>query len=177
METLPAAPWCKQLKVVSILGTLLLVAVGWLSRGSVPQGLLGGIPRLITALLPFAIGAGAALWIVSGYQVAPGVLLVRRLLWTTSIPLDGLSMVWLDPEVTKGSIKVFGNGGLFAFTGVYQSPKLGRYRAFVTDPRYGVVLARSRGIVVVTPADPESFVRQVKAFFPGIQVGAPARDA
>jgi len=63
--------------------------------------------------------------------------------------------------VLRGSIRLFGNGGFFSFTGVFQSRKLGRYRAFVTDPARCVILRFTGRVVVVSPADPEAFIRDV----------------
>jgi hypothetical protein len=56
---------------------------------------------------------------------------------------------------------LFGNGGLFSFTGVFRSPKLGRYRAYVTDPARTVILRFAERIAVVSPEDPDAFVRDV----------------
>lgn len=176
MRKFPAAPWCMSLVVMSIVGMLLLFVVTYFARGSVPPGSLGGVPRMLVTLLPFIIGSGAALFVVSAYHLDAHGLRIQRLLWQTSIPLDGLERVWQDRDAMKGSIKVFGNGGLFAYSGVFQNAGLGRYRAFVTNPQYTVVLRRSRGAVVVTPANPEAFVRQVQAFFPGVRVGAPDQN-
>ncbi len=51
----------------------------------------------------------------------------------------------------KGSIRTFGNGGLFCFSGRFRNRKLGSYRAFATDPKLAVVLRFPDKIVVVTP--------------------------
>jgi hypothetical protein len=51
---------------------------------------------------------------------------------------------------------------VFSFTGLFRNRTLGMYRAFVTDPRRAVVLRLPRRTVVVSPADPEAFVREVQ---------------
>jgi len=61
----------------------------------------------------------------------------------------------------RGSIRTFGNGGLFSFTGFYRNRLLGAYRAFVTDPRQAVVLRFPKRNVVVSPGAPEEFVRDL----------------
>ena len=70
---------------------------------------------------------------VTGYAVEGNILNVERLFWSTRISLEGLSKAWLEPTVCKGSFRIFGNGGLYSFTGVYQNEALGRYRLFATD--------------------------------------------
>lgn len=70
--------------------------------------------RLLATLLPLAIGAGAALFVIAGYQLDARGLCVRRLLGASSVPLDGRERVWQDAEAIKEPITTFGNGGLFA---------------------------------------------------------------
>ena len=152
-----AAPWSRTLMGISVLGTGFILAVGFLlaARGE-PSG------RLATWALVLLV-AGALLFVVRGYQVRPGVILVRRLLWTTRLPLAGLRSIEADPEAMRGAIRVFGNGGLFSFTGRYRSPKLGGFRAYVTDPARAVVLRFDDRVFVVSPGVPEAFVREVES--------------
>jgi hypothetical protein len=77
----------------------------------------------------------------------------------------------------KCSSRLFGNGGLFSFTGLYRNRSFGRYRAFVTDPARSVALFLPNRVVVVSPADAEGFVRSIHAQFPGVHVGPPSRPA
>jgi hypothetical protein len=60
-----------------------------------------------------------------------------------------------------GSVRTCGNGGLYSFTGWYWNQELGRYRAFVTDHAKIVVLRYPESTVVVSPGDPEGFVKAV----------------
>ncbi|HXZ86218.1 MAG TPA: PH domain-containing protein, partial [Myxococcota bacterium] len=69
-----------------------------------------------------------------------------------------------DAQAMTGSMRLFGNGGLFSFTGLFQSRTLGRYRAFVTDPARAVVLRTARRVVIVSPAEPQAFVEAARAF-------------
>jgi amino acid transporter len=173
MERFPAAPWPTSLKAISLIGTLLLVAVGYVATRAVPPAGFANTLGTLVALVPPAIALVAALFVVRGYSVDGARLVIWRLLWPTVIPLDTPRRVWADPGAMKGSLRVFGNGGLFAFTGVFQNRTLGRYRAFVTDPARTVVLALGRRTIVVTPADPGDFVRHVAAVVPGVEVGEP----
>ena len=52
--------------------------------------------------------------------------------------------------------RLCGIGGLFVFCGLFWSRKLGRYRAYITDPRRAVVLRFGNKVVVVTPDEPDS---------------------
>jgi hypothetical protein len=121
-----------------------------------------GIPHWV-ALLPLAIICGGALFTIRGYTVTPDAILVHRLFWTTRLPLAGLQSAQFEPDAMRRSLRMFGNGGLFSFTGFFRNKALGTYRAFVTDPRKIVVLHFPRRTVVISPGSPKEFVHDVGA--------------
>ena len=165
----PAAPWSTLLKVVSAISTAILLAVSYAAwRAAPPVGLAHDVGTAV-AWVPLAVALGALLFVVTGYEIDASELRVRRLLWTTRIPLNGVKNAWSDPDVIKGSLRVFGNGGLFSFTGLFWSKRIGRYRLYATDLKRSVMLVLADRIVVVTPADPEAFLQQVRILFPGVQ--------
>ncbi len=115
------------------------------------------------SLLPVGVVAVCVLFVIRGYSVVPGALEIHRLLWTTRIPLDGLKELRSEPGAMRGSLRLCGNAGLFSFTGWFWNQPLGIYRAFVTDTHRTVVLRLAKRTLVVSPADPEAFVRDVEA--------------
>ena len=123
------------------------------------------------ALIPLAVLVGSTFFIVSGYTVEASQLWVKRLITSTRIPLSGLRRVWADPNVCKGSVRVFGNGGLFSFTGWFYNKRLGRYRLFATDSRKAVVLQFPDRVIVVTPAAPAAFMEHLHHLMPELLVG------
>ncbi len=149
------APWSAPLIIISSLATVLCcgvtIAIFWSSRGTVTW----------QALLPAAIVCGAALFVIRGYTVTSEAILVHRLFWTTRLPLADLQSAKFEPDAIRWSIRTFGNGGLFSFTGYYWNKTLGAYRAFVTDPRRTVVLRFPKRTVVISPAAPERFVHEI----------------
>ena len=163
----PAAPWGTFLKGISIVVALLLLGVSLLVACFVPARTLP-LLRVVVMAVPLLILLAAALFVVRGYELCDGVLHVRRLLWTTRVPLGELREAAIDPQAGAGSLRLFGNGGLCAFTGWFRNAKLGRYRAFVTDWQQAVVLRASACTVVLSPADPAGFVR-------GLQTPVPSR--
>ncbi len=122
-----------------------------------PQSPLG------LSLPPVGVVVVCILFVIRGYTVVPGALEIRRLLWTTRIPLEGLKELRSEPGAMRGSLRVCGNAGLFSFTGWFWNKPLGIYRAFVTDTHRTVVLRLAKRTLVVSPADPEAFVRDVEA--------------
>jgi len=114
--------------------------------------------------LPLLILPGAALFAIRGYAIEPNALAIRRLLWTTRLPLSGLQSAEAVPNVMRGSLRLFGNGGMFSITGLYRNRALGNYRAFVTDLKKTVVLRFPKRTVVVSPENPEQFVAEISQF-------------
>ena len=98
---------------------------------------------------------------IRGYTTTSDAILIHRMFWTTRLPLVGLRSVEYEPEAMRWSIRIFGNGGFFSFTGLFRNKQLGVYRAFVTDPRRTVVLRYADQSVVISPATPEEFVRDL----------------
>jgi Bacterial PH domain len=154
------APWGKLLIGMSLFASLICVGVAVLMWSRV-EDLEAGPYAAWIAMLPLAVMAFSALFMIRGYVVTADEILIERPLWSTHFARNQLQSAVVDPAVLRGSIRLFGNGGFFSFTGVFQSRKLGRYRAFVTDPARCVILRFSNRVVVVSPADPEAFIRDV----------------
>jgi hypothetical protein len=151
------APWSTSLIVMSVLTTLICLgvsAVTWLNPATRH---LPGVHGYLT-LLPLVILFGTALFTIRGYSVSSDCILVHRLLWQTLLPRVGLESAQVEPEAMRGSMRTFGNGGAFSFTGFYYNKRLGSYRAYVTDPRRCVVLRYANRRVVLSPASPADFV-------------------
>ena len=177
MTRFKAAPWSPSLLVVSVLATAVL-AGAWL----VIAGVISEKARFpfaepygssLALVFPPLVAFGAALFAVRGYAVAPGELRIVRLLWATRIDLEGLLRAASDPSAMRGSLRILGNGGLYAVTGLFQNRTLGRYRAFVTDRKRAVVLFLPARTVVISPEDPAAFLQQLRAFVPGVKVVDP----
>ncbi len=156
-----AAPWGKLLVVLTAFSTLVCVGVSVaVALGADRSSEAPGVMRAAAAL-PMIIVVGAALFMVRGYAVTADEIVVQRPLWSNRFERSRLQSATVDPEALRGSIRLLGNGGMFSFTGVFGSPKLGRYRAYVTDPARTVILRFTDRVVVVSPADPAAFVRDV----------------
>ena len=169
----PAAPWPSLLKASSALVTVLLLGVAVAAYRAVPAA--SGFTHyfgLGIAVVPALILILSLLFTVTGYGVSSSSLAIQRLLWITDIPLVGLRRVFAEPEICRGSIRLIGNAGLFSFTGLYRSARLGRYRLFATDFACAVVLECPHRTVVITPADPDSFVLHMQRAFPSAARGS-----
>jgi hypothetical protein len=163
------APWPKLLIAISFLGTVLLLLATGICLAVLPPRPAG--VRVAVAALPLAIVLGCLLFAVRGYVLTDRELLIQRLGWVNRWPLARLQSVTVDPQAMRGSLRLWGNGGLFAFCGWFRNRKLGIYRAFATDPQRSVVLRFGPRTIVITPDNPTEFVHAIQSRCPGVQTG------
>ncbi|WP_237065538.1 PH domain-containing protein [Microbulbifer guangxiensis] len=146
------APWSRQLRILTVVFTLFLLGLPAILINRAPEN--PPAIYLVSIWLPLAILALSALFAIRGFIIEPDRLLVLRPLWKTSLSLTGLEQAEHDPQAMDGSIRTFGNGGLFGFIGLFRNKKLGRYRAFATDQKNAVVLRFPTHTLVITPDRP-----------------------
>lgn len=153
------APWGRLLRVASSLTVAMLVilTVAWVAFGPGATAL-----GLFFMSLPVAIVVLAALCTVRGYVLTETAIIVRRMGWQTRLPIADLQSVAGDAEAMRGALRIFGNGGLFSFSGYFWSRRLGRFRALATDPSRAVVLRYPKRTVVLTPGDPQHFIMRAR---------------
>ena len=117
----------------------------------------------VIIIVPILALAVSAAFMVRGYVLTDGWLSIKRLGWETRMDLSRLTSATADPDALRGSLRLFGNGGCFAFVGWFRNKNLGVYRAFATDPKRTVVLRFYDKTVVITPDDPQKFVAEINA--------------
>lgn len=146
------APWSTSLIVMSVVASCILV-------GAALHCTITG--HFWVAFVLYAIVFGGVLFTVRGYSIGDDAILVHRLFWSTRLPLLDLQSAEVAPDITQGGIRLFGNGGLFSFSGLFRNRALGVYRSFVTDPHRTVVLRYSTRPVVLSPDSPDDFVHDI----------------
>lgn len=155
-----SAPWGLAVKITTVAVVALLMGVSILGSRHLPDS-TPLFARLSATLLPLAILAGTLPFIVRGYVIADRELRIERVGWQNHISLAEVATVTADPEAMRGSIRLFGSGGLFGFFGWFRNRTLGTYRAYGTDPKHAVVLKLKSRTMVVTPHDPARFVQEI----------------
>jgi hypothetical protein len=154
------APWSTSLILMSVFTSMICLGVSagvWWSAVANHQA----APVRWAALLPLAVLFCTALFTIRGYAITSDAILVDRLLWSTALPRLGLESAQVESDAMRGSIRTFGNGGAFSFSGFYYNKRLGSYRAYVTAPSRAVVLRYTNRRVVLSPAVPEDFVQDL----------------
>lgn len=147
------APWGGLLKGMSLFVVVLLVGIALVGFFDGAPGLLVLYPLILSLAVPF---------MVRGYAIEGGELVVQRPFWTTRFSLAELVSAEVSPTAMKRCIRLFGNGGLFSFTGLYRNKELGTFRAFVNDFNRTVVLKFTSRTIVVSPERPQAFVDAIK---------------
>ena len=164
------APWSTLVRIISVADSAILLGVVLVVGRRLPPG---SWLWLLSVAGPLVVLAGSMLFTVLGYRLEPTRLLVRRLLLWTAIDLEGLRAARHEPAATERSLRLFGKGGLFAIAGLFTNSKLGRYRAFATDPARAVVLElEGRSTIVITPF-PEESAAGLRELRPGLPAEEP----
>ncbi|MBB4285356.1 PH domain-containing protein [Roseospira goensis] len=145
------------------------------SRAAPPSGVVVAVSTLVGGLAAGMVGA-VALWPAQWGLGLAAAGLLALMAWTflrapVGYTLDGGSLTIhlrrgrktlgavaccapVEAPLAK-AVRLWGNGGLFGFTGLYWSKRLGRYHAWLTDPRRAVRVEMTDGRrVVISPADP-----------------------
>jgi hypothetical protein len=158
------APWSPSLVVSSVFATLVCLGVSYALWTLPLRGESAESLRFWLALLPLAVILICALFTVRGYSITNRELAIHRLFWTTRVSLHGLQGAYFDPKATHRSIRTFGNGGFFSFSGHFRNKELGSYRAFMTDRRRAVVLRFPSSVIVISPDRPGDFVNTISQY-------------
>jgi hypothetical protein len=155
--TINAAKWGPMLIASSLISTLLMVGVAVITSRNPLVGPF--IPILV--LTPLA----ALFFIVRSFRVSPTGIHVQRLVWSTFLPLQNPVEFSIRTSLPAGSIRAFGNGGMFSFTGYFWSQRLGRFRVFATDFKRSVLIKSGGATFLLTPDDPVQLVQELKKHF------------
>jgi hypothetical protein len=156
-----SAPWSRSLRLTSAASVAVLLII-------MLVGVIAGPPQLrwwplVMVGVPLVVLVGALPFMVRGYVLTADSIQIQRLGWSTALPLAGLVAVTGEPEGLRGSLRLFGNGGLFGISGWFWNRRLGRFRAYATDQDRVVVLRYRNGDkVVVTPHDVQHFIVRVR---------------
>jgi hypothetical protein len=157
-----SAPWSRSLRLVTALSVALLLTVALTGLVLGPRWPLAW--RMAMVGVPLVVLLGALVFTVRGYVLTESQIEVRRLGWSTTLPYAGLAAVTGEPDGLRGSLRLFGNGGLFAISGWFWNRRIGRFRAYATDPQRAVLLRyRDGSKVLVTPHDVQHFIVRLRS--------------
>ena len=119
---------------------------------------------VLTILLIAGIYISIYLFHITGYEVVKDALIIHRPIKNKSIPLNDIAR---GRKIEKGelrwTLRTFGNGGLFGYTGHFFNKKIGSMRWFATRLDQGVLLqTRDEFNILLTPDEPEAFLQALR---------------
>ncbi|HTX36465.1 MAG TPA: PH domain-containing protein [Bryobacteraceae bacterium] len=154
-EQFAAAPYDNTTKIASFALIAVIVVVTLATRSAIAV-LIGG---LIVAL--------AYAWSPRGYTVAGRAVTVRRLIGKARIPLDGIREArTATQDDLRGAIRLFGNGGLFGYYGIFRTMRLGKCSWYLTNRSEAIVVITSAKTALFSPVDREGFLAAIRATVP-----------
>jgi hypothetical protein len=156
-----SAPWSRSLRLLTTASVVLLLTLALVGLLLGPRESLVWRRAMVGA--PLIVLLGSLVFMVRGYVLTESSIEILRLGWSTVLPFAGLAAVNGEPRGLRGSLRLFGNGGLFAISGWFWNRRIGRFRVYATDPERAVLLRYRDGKqVVVTPHDVQLFIVRVR---------------
>lgn len=96
---------------------------------------------------------------VRGYTVDGNTLRIHRPGWTKDVDLADLEGAEPAPGLLDRSVSLWTTRGMFGVVGLVRHRQVGRYRAYVTDQRRGVLLRfRAGRPLLLSPESPDRFL-------------------
>jgi len=137
------------IKIVTVLVIIIILGLGigsfFNTNLLIPTGLLAVIAVLCYLFAPI------------GYELSNKKLIVRsRLSKSEFFPIEKCSK--LSTPVSFG-VRLWGNGGCFAATGIYWNKSYGKFRAYVVSTKLDdlVLLETKETKIVISPKEPKKF--------------------
>jgi hypothetical protein len=119
---------------------------------------------VVAACLSALIVFGAYAWSPRGYAVSERSIVVNRLIGSARVALAGIREVRVaTPDDFRGCLRLFGNGGLFGYYGLFRTSKLGKSTWYVTNRRKAVVVVTGEKTVLFSPDDVDGFIAAIGA--------------
>jgi hypothetical protein len=130
----------------------------------------------LSALIP----AAAYAYSPRAYAIRERSIVVKRLIGSVRIPLDAIrELRAATADDFRGCLRLWGNGGLFGYYGLFQTSKLGKCTWYVTNRSHAVVLITDTQTVVLSPDDVDGFLTAMHTAAPvaRVQAGQPLLDS
>ncbi len=170
----PPAPGGRLVRLMTLIGVGVLGVAAVVGATLLGLGLVfWGVFAVTLALLVLAVA-----WVgrVKAYAVDGQALVIRTGFVRLLVPLSSITAAHPDPEALRRAMRLWGNGGLFAVTGLFRSQAHGMVRVFVTDPANAVVLIRDgQRALIISPADVVGFLARIQREQPTTDLDPPAK--
>lgn len=97
-----------------------------------------------------------------GYSFDENKISILTRIKKIKIPLPEIKEIKkLEKEDLSGSLRIFGIGGLFGYTGIFYSKKLGFYLSFSTNYN-NLIIIKAKKTYIISPENMDLFLEVVK---------------
>lgn len=113
------------------------------------------------------------------YSIQDRSIVVKRLIGNVTIPLDGIREARVaTADDLRGAYRLWANGGLFGYYGLFSTSKLGKCWWYVTNRKNAVVVVTEQKTVLFSPDDVDGFLAALRAavLVPEIPPTVPSLD-
>jgi hypothetical protein len=101
------------------------------------------------------------------YEFNDGSIVVKRPIRDVRLPLEGLREARpATPDDFKGSVRLWGSGGVFGYYGWFRTSKLGKCTWYLTDRSKAVVVKTAAQTALVSPDETDRFLERIRAYAP-----------
>jgi len=101
---------------------------------------------------------------VGEYVLESDGLSIKRKIFPIKIKYEEIKKVSrLGYQDIKSSIRIFGNGGLFGFYGIFRNESIGNYRAYFSNFSDLVLIETDKKKFVISPENPDIFTDYLKS--------------
>jgi hypothetical protein len=124
----------------------------------------GKTSNLIISVILIFIPIFCWLFSVGEYVLESDGLLIKRKIFPIKIKYEEVKKVSrLDFKDIKSSVRIFGNGGLFGFYGIFRNKSIGNYRACFSNFSDMVLIETDKKKFVISPQNPDIFIDYLKS--------------
>lgn len=149
-------------KVISVVICVVLLAVA-IATHNIAVGCLA-------VVIIFATYA----WSPRSYALEDRTIRVHRIAGDAIFPLDDIREARIaTPSDVSGAIRLFGNGGVFGYYGLFRTSKLGKCTWYVTNRNNSVVVVTGGKTALFSPDDVDGFLTAIGTAAPIKGVPAP----
>lgn len=129
--------------------------------------LFGSGEHLVAVLCILLIGGiyiTTYLFRIKGYEVKGDTLIIHRPVKNIFIPITAIARGRkIEKDELNWSLRTFGNGGLFGYTGYFTNKRIGPMRWYATRLDKGVLLQTHKGQnILLTPNEPEALLHALQ---------------
>ena len=149
------ASYDRTTKIISTVACAVLLLPGVLTQNAI-----------VLALSVLVVGLSFA-YSPRGYALRERSIFVKRLIGGVRIPLEHMREARrTTSDDFRGSIRLWGSGGMFGYYGLFRTSKLKKCWWYVTDRRNTVVVITDEKTALFSPDDVDGFLAALRAMVP-----------